>query len=51
MSRRYMLTTDEQYSKLEPLLLSRMVMVVPRYRSDIPLHDLPERFGDFRVAS
>ncbi|WP_201800096.1 IS5 family transposase [Beggiatoa leptomitoformis] len=63
MSRRYALT-DEQWSKLEPLLPGRkghvgmtakdnrlfIDAVLFRYRSGIPWRDLPERFGDFRVV-
>jgi transposase len=63
MSRRYGLT-DEQWSRLEPLLPGRKGLVgrtakdnrlfieavLYRYRRGIPWRDLPERFGDYRVV-
>lgn len=63
MSRRYALR-DDQWLRIEGLLPGReghvggtardnrlfVEAVLYRYRAGIPWRDLPERFGDFRVA-
>jgi transposase len=63
MARRYALR-DDQWERIEKLLPGRegtvgvtakdnrlfVEAVLYRYRAGIPWRDLPERFGDFRVA-
>jgi len=62
MKKRYALR-DDQWNRIKDLLLGRketvgvtannnqlfIDAVLYRYRAGIPLRDLPERFGDFRV--